>query len=46
MQTVFRNEPKYILFWTIWGAVAIASVRWMITDPIVKALEKGKCHHD
>ena len=39
MQTVFRNEKKYIVFWTIWGAIALLAVRWMITDPIVTALE-------
>lgn len=40
MQTVFRNEKKYIIFWTIWGVLSLLSVRWMITDPIVKALDR------
>lgn len=42
METVFRNESKYITFWAIWGTCAVLLVRWMITDPIVQALEKSK----
>lgn len=37
--TTFRNEKKYIVFWTIWGILSLLAVRWTITDPIVQALK-------
>lgn len=42
MQTVFRNERKYILFWSIWGTLALLAVRWTITEPIARALKEQK----